>query len=127
MAFATVTKLKSMQTSPQLEELIPADKLRSVVNSFKWSGGASKTPHGKSEAEVGLSDDLLEKLFNFSKADSLLTSWLQSGDRSWKKAIDPEIAKRQQELDRLKKKDPKSTRIKTLEHEIKKLEDDWTL
>ncbi len=106
-------------------------KICKAVSSFidgnKWSGGSLKAPNGKSESAIGIPDSLLEKLLSASGGDGLLTSWLQSGDRQWKKAIDGEIEKRKRELTVLKRNNNNDPRIKVLEWEIDKLNRDWKI
>lgn len=100
--------------------------LRAMAN-FKWTGSSLSAPSGKSASDIGISDELLEKLMNLTDAGSLLSSWLQTGDEKWKRFADSEIDKRKQELDYLKRNHPKDPKILLLGSEIAKLESDWML
>ncbi|MBU1151338.1 hypothetical protein KJ632_00750, partial [Patescibacteria group bacterium] len=102
-------------------------KVVSAISGFKWTGGSNKTPNGKSESSVGISDSLLEKLMNASGASGLLVSWLQSGDREWKKWVDSEIKKREAEIKRLSIQNSGNPMIHTLKSEIARLGKDWKL
>lgn len=102
-------------------------KLINAIDKFKWTGGFSKIPNGKTEEAIGISDSLLESLMSVCGADGLLTSWLVSGDAIWKKLADSQIDQRKEEIKRLKRSDPSNGKIVILEREIKKLEQDWAL
>ncbi len=102
-------------------------KILRAMSNFKWTGSSNSAPAGKSASDIGISDELLEKLMNLSGAASLLTSWLQTGDEKWKRWADSEIEKRKQELDSLKRNHPKDPKITLLESEIDRLESDWKI
>lgn len=114
--------IKSLLKNKELSKLLKA------MGKFQWTGGAIKQPNGKSSSEVGISDELLDRLMSKSEMSSLLSFWLDSGDKNWYAAIKPEIDRRKQQL-ALEKSRPKPdlVNIKKLEQQIEKLEKDWTL
>lgn len=116
------SELKALLKSGELS------KLFKVADKFQWSGSSNKLPIGKSSSDVGITDALLDKLMNKSEIHSLLTSWLEAGDRNWWNLIKPEIEIRKRELSYEKRRSsPDNRKIQQLEDEIKKLERDWTL
>lgn len=118
-------EIKTYIKSGELAKICRA--VSSFIDGNKWSGGALKAPNGKSESAIGIPDSLLEKLLIASGGDGLLTSWLQSGDRQWKKAIDGEIERRKRELTVLKRNNSSDPRVRVLEWEIDKLNRDWKI
>ncbi|MEK7523527.1 MAG: hypothetical protein AAB588_00690 [Patescibacteria group bacterium] len=113
--------IKSLIKSRELSKIIKA------IKNFRWSGGSSKTPNGKTAGEIGVSDELLDHLMEFTHAGDLLQSWLQTGDATWKRWVDGEIEKRARERDSLKSKNPQDPKIASLEMEMEKLRSDWRL
>lgn len=102
-------------------------KIIKAMKGFSWSGGSNKTPNGKTASDIGISDELLDKLMSMYNGDALLSAWLSAGDENWRRAIEPEIESRKTELAYLKRTDPNNNRIKVLELEISRLEKDWHL
>jgi hypothetical protein len=111
----------SLIRNKQLSKLIEA------IDKFKWTGSSTGTPSGKTEDVIGVPDSLLESLMTACHADGLLSSWLASGDSHWKKLADTQIEQRKEEIKRLKRSDPRDSKIAVLEREIKTLEQDWKL
>lgn len=110
--------------------LLSQGKLSSVVDAidhWKWTGSSNGAPNGKSESSIGIPDSLLDKLMSISKADGLLTSWLQAGDAKWKRWVDSELDKRRKEIESLARIDPKHNHIRILELEMARLAKDWKL
>lgn len=132
--FSSVDKFLSLPkvdplSSSETVSLLSDGKLSALARAcdrFKWSGG-SGIPNGKSESDIGITDSLLDKLMGIVGADSLLNSWLRTGDSNWKRWADSEVKTRKDQLKSLKSRDPKSGFIRTLEYEIEKLEKDWKL
>lgn len=102
-------------------------KILKAMSNFKWTGSSNSAPAGKSARDIGISDELLEKLMSLSDAGSLLSSWLNTADEKWRRWAESEIEKRKQELDYLKRNHPKDSKISLLESEIGRLENDWKL
>lgn len=102
-------------------------KIIKAIKNFRWSGGSSKTPNGKTAGEIGISDALLDHLLELTRAGDLLQSWLQTGDATWKRWVDSEIEKRKRECDNLKSKNAQDPKIASLGMEMEKLRSDWRL
>lgn len=120
----------SGMSGTHVKQFVKDKKLSKILRArkkFEWSGGSSSLPRGKTDAEIGISDSLIDELMSILGAEDVLESWLISGDAIWKRWVDDEIEKRVREIDSLKKKNPKDPKIQTLQFEIDRLEDRWAL
>jgi len=114
----------------QVKAFLRDRKLAKIIRAkekFEWTGSSSSTPRGKSQSDIGISDDVLNELAGLTDAGSLLSSWLSAGDATWRKWVDTEIEKRKREYDDLKKKNPKDPKISSLQIEIGRLDKNWAL
>ena len=119
VAFFSVSEFKNLLRRGELSVLLRAEE------KFKWSGSSNTLPRGKSVADIGISESLLNRLMEKGGASASLEGWLQAGDHIWRSLLQPEIDRRKNELRILKgKPDSPSVRqrIKDLESEIGKLE-----